>query len=168
MEKLEVFECVKPQGIKGELKVKILADDVTAVSKIKTLIASDNRHFTVTSIKALSSDFAFLKLAEISTRNDSELMRGVVFYADKNSIIKDKNAFFITDLIGLSVYSNEQFFGVIIDVIKSNVDMIKVELDGGKTAYFPHLKALNPKVDLQNKTFVVDGEKLKDVVYYES
>ena len=37
MEKLEVFEVVKPQGIKGELKVRILADSFLNVSSIKKL-----------------------------------------------------------------------------------------------------------------------------------
>ena len=168
MEKLEVFECVKPQGIKGELKVKVLADDAYAVSKIKVLNCSNGKDYSVGYIKPVADNFAFLKLNEISTRNDSELMRGTIFYADKNAIIKDKNAYFIKDLIGLDVFSDGDKIGVITDVIKSNVDMIKVLLIGGNIAYFPHLKVLNPKVDLPNKKFVVDGEKLKDVIYYEN
>ena len=37
MEKLACFLVVKPQGIKGELKAKILADGIESVNCIKKL-----------------------------------------------------------------------------------------------------------------------------------
>ena len=168
MEKLEVFEVVKPQGIKGELKVRILADSILNVNKIKTLYDKNGNTFTVKLIKDAGAGFAFLSLDGVVTRNDAELLRGVIYYAEKGDIKKTKTSYFITDLIGLSVYSEGEEIGVIKDVLKGNVDMFVLADKDGKTVYIPYLKKLNPIVDLTAKTLTVDGEELKDVIYYES
>ncbi len=167
MEKLEVFEVVKPQGIKGELKVRILADSILSVNKIKCIYDNKGNTFTVKLIKDAGVGFAFLTLDGILTRNDAELLRGVIYYAEKGDIKKTKTSYFITDLIGLSVYADGEEIGVIKDVLKGNVDMFVLSDKDGKTLYIPYLKQLNPLVDLQSKTLTVDGEKLKDVIYYE-
>ena len=167
MEKLEVFEVVKPKGIKGELKVRILADNILSVNKIKTLYDKFGNIVTVKLIKDAGGGFAFLTLDGVVNRNDAELLRGVIYYAEKGDIKKSKTSYFITDLIGLSVCANGEEIGVIKDVLKGNVDMFVLSDKDGKTVYIPYLKQLNPIVDLQNKTLTVDGEKLKDVIYYE-
>ena len=168
MEKLEVFEVVKPQGIKGELKVRILADSILNVNKIKTVYDKTGSAFTVKLLKDAGAGFAFLSLDGVVTRNDAELLRGVIYYAEKGDIKKTKTSYFITDLIGLSVYANGEEIGVIKDVLKGNVDMFVLTDNSQKTVYIPYLKVLNPIVDLNAKSLTVDGDKLKDVIYYES
>ena len=167
MEKLEVFEIVKPQGIKGELKARILADNFLSVNKIKTIYDENGKEYLVKNIKDATSNFAFILLGGIITRNDAELYRGKIFYANKNDIKRPKNSYFICDLIGLKVVAKEEV-GEILDVIQSNVDMFKIKLFSGKIAYFPFLKELNPIVDFETKTLTVDYEKLKGYIYYES
>lgn len=168
MEKLEVFEVVKPQGIKGELKARILADSILSVNKLKTIYDESGKEYLVKNIKDAFGGFAFILLDGVITRNDAELMRGKIFYALKNDIKKGKNSYFISDLKGLKVIVYGAIFGEITDVLQSNVDMFKITLTSGQTAYFPFLKALSPVVDLDAKTITVDGEKLKDIIYYES
>ena len=168
MEKLEVFEVVKPQGIKGELKVRILADNILSVNKIKKIYDESGKEYLVKNIKDAFGGFAFILLNGVLTRNDAELMRGKIFYALKEDIKKGKNSYFISDLKGLKVIVDGAVFGEISDVLQSNVDMFKIVLINGKTAYFPFLKTLNPIVDLDGKTLTIDGDKLEDVIYYES
>lgn len=168
MEKLEVFEVVKPQGIKGELKARILADSIENVIKIKKLYDSAGKEYLVKSIKNAFQGFAFLSVQEIKDRNDAELYRNVIFYANKKDVRKNKDSYFISDLIGLKVKtSDNEELGVLEDVMQGKVDMFKIKLQTGKTAYFPFLKVLNPKVDLEVGEIVVDGEKLEGVIYYE-
>ncbi len=167
MEKLEVFEVVKPQGIKGELKARILADGILSVNKIKTIYDENGKEYLIKNIKDAFGGFAFILLDGVLTRNDAELMRGKIFFALKKDIKKDKNSYFISDLKGLKVIVDSTEFGEITDVLQANVDMFKILTKSGKTAYFPFLKALNPVVDLTNKTLTVDGDKLEDIIYYE-
>ena len=168
MEKLEVFEVVKPQGIKGELKARILADSILSVNKIKKIYDESGKEYLVKNVKDAFGGFAFILIEGVVTRNDAELLRGKIFSANKTDIKKEKSAYFISDLKGLNVISNGEELGEVLDVLQSNVDMFKVKLKNNSIAYFPFLKILNPIVDLQSKTIEVDGEKLKDVIYYES
>lgn len=169
MEKLEVFQTLKPQGIKGELKVKILADDFSSVKGIKTLFGTDGKTYTVNYIKDVTGGFAFLSLNEVKDRNMAETMRGVDFSCEKKDIKKSKNSHFIVDLIGLKVYKGKEEFATVKNVITGgNVDMFEVLTLDNKTAYFPHLKKLNPTVDLEKGTLTVDETELDGVIFYES
>lgn len=168
MEKLEVFEVVKPQGIKGELKVRILADSFLNVSSIKKLYDKNGNEFTVKGLKDVGGGFAFLSINGVVTRNDSELLRGVIYYALKSDIKRSKTSYFITDLIGLKVFAGENEIGEIKDILKSNVDMLVLNGLNGKAVYIPYLKQLNPVVDLNAKTMTLDASKVEDVIYYES
>ncbi len=167
MEKLEVFEVVKPQGIKGELKARIMADNFLSVNKIKKIYDEEGKEYIVKNVKDAFSGFAYILIDGVVSRNDAELYRGKIFYANKSDIKRPKNSYFICDLIGLKVVAEKQL-GEIIDVIQSNVDMFKIKLLSGKIAYFPFLKVLNPIIDFESKTLSVDAEKLKEHIYYES
>ena len=169
MEKLEVFEVVKPQGIKGELKVRILADGFFSVNNIKNIYAQNGEICAIKSIKDAGNGFAFISLKGVLTRNDAELLRGKIYFASKSDIKKGSSAYFIVDLIGLTAYDNQNNkLGKVVDVMQSNVDMFKIEGENGKILYVPHLKKLEPKVDLGGKTITFLSDTLKDVVYYEN
>ena len=168
MEKLACFTVVKPQGIKGELKAKILADGFDSVKSIKKLYDKSGEEYDVIKVKDAFSGFAFLSIKNIVTRNDAELYRDVTFYADKSSINKDKNDFFIADLIGLKVVVDGEVLGVLSDVIQSSVDMFEISLSSGKKAYFPFLKSLSIEFDFENGEMALEKQKLDGVIFYEN
>ncbi len=167
MEKLNVFEVVKPQGIKGELKVRILADRFDSVSKLKTIYDISGKEYLISKLKDVKNGFAFLSLNGVITRNDAELFRGKIFSADKNLIKKEENEYFIEDLIGLKVYLNDELFGEILDVLNGNVDMLKIKDDNNKICYIPFLKILLNKVSVNEGKILLNKEKVEEVIYYE-
>ena len=133
MQKLLIGRVVKPQGIKGEVKVLLLTDGFFSVKNLKEAYIGD-KLYKINSIKDAGVPCAFLGLQGICDRNAAEALRGAEVYADKSLINKDKNAYFIEDLIGLTLYAGEDKIGTIQDVIKSNVDMFVisgVEAAGG-------------------------------------
>ena len=169
MEKLEVFEVVKPQGIKGELKVRILADGFFSVNKLKNIYSLNGEICAVKAIRDAGNGFAYIFINGVTSRDGAELLRGKVYYALRSDIKRQKDAYFIVDLIGLTVYEGQNNkLGTVVDVMQSNVDMFKIKDDAGKFLYIPHLKKLEPKVDLTNKTISFLSEELKDVIYYEN
>ena len=125
MQKLLIGRVVKPQGIKGEVKVLLLTDGFFSVKNLKEAYIGD-KLYKINSIKDAGVPCAFLGLQGICDRNAAEALRGAEVYADKSLINKDKNAYFIEDLIGLTVYAGEDKIGTIQDVIKSNVDMFVI------------------------------------------
>lgn len=125
MQKLLIGRVVKPQGIKGEVKVLLLTDGFFSVKNLKEAYIGD-KLYKINSIKDAGVPCAFLGLQGICDRNAAEALRGAEVYADKSLINKDKNAYFIEDLIGLTLYAGEDKIGTIQDVIKSNVDMFVI------------------------------------------
>lgn len=167
MEKLACFLVVKPQGIKGELKAKILADNFDSVKSIKTLYDESGKEYILSKVKDAFGGFAFLSIKNVVTRNDAELFRNFTLYAEKSSINKAKTDFFISDLIGIEVIVGDKCIGKVFDVIKSNVDMFDIDLYSGKKAYFPFLNSLDIKIDLSAKKICVEKDKLDGVIFYE-
>ncbi len=125
MQKLLIGRVVKPQGIKGEVKVLLLTDGFFSVKNLKEAYIGD-KLYKINTIKDAGVPCAFLGLQGICDRNAAEALRGAEVYADKSLINKDKNAYFIEDLIGLTLYAGEDKIGRIQDVIKSNVDMFVI------------------------------------------
>lgn len=125
MQKLLIGRVVKPQGIKGEVKVLLLTDGFFSVKNLKEAYIGD-KLYKINSIKDAGVPCAFLGLQGVTDRNAAEALRGAEVYADKSLINKDKNAYFIEDLIGLTLYAGEDKIGRIQDVIKSNVDMFVI------------------------------------------
>ena len=167
MEKIICFTVVKPQGIKGELKAKILADDFQSVKSLKKLYDGNGKEYVVTKIRDAFGGFAFITLSSVITRNDAELFRGVDFYVEKSQISKSDDEFFIADIIGLEVVVDGACCGVISDVISANVDMFEVTKDGKKW-YFPHLKSLEIQFDFEKGQMLIKKDKLDGVRFDEN
>ena len=71
---LTVATVLKPQGIRGEVKVRALTDSAEDLAAFKKLII-DGAEYSVLSVRA-QGEFAYLMLKGIADRNAAELLRG--------------------------------------------------------------------------------------------
>ena len=70
-------------------------------------------------------------------------MRGKVLFADRDEIIKDKNSYFLADLLGLTVVDADsgKSYGVLDDIIKTGAnDVYSVKDENGKQRLVPAIK----------------------------
>ena len=145
--KIEIGAVAKPQGIKGELKVRLFADDFASVKDIRT-VEINSIDYAVESFRSAGGEEAILKLAGVSDRNFAETLRQKEVYAYKNEI-------------------NVKEMGEIHDIVSGNVDYYYVSTSEGE-AVFPMLKSLLVEIDVENKKVVVNAEKFTEVVMYEN
>ena len=97
---IEIGKIVKPQGIKGELKV-VLDSDFSRLSSLKSVNIC-GREFEVQSLSF--RDALYLKLFGVENRNEAELLRGESVFADEESLLPlEEGEFYFKDLIGLKV-----------------------------------------------------------------
>lgn len=97
---IEIGKIVKPQGIKGELKV-VLDSDFSRLSSLKKVYIS-GKEFEVQSLSF--RDALYLKLFGVENRNEAELLRGESVFADEESLLPlEEGEFYFKDLIGLKV-----------------------------------------------------------------
>jgi 16S rRNA processing protein RimM len=150
---------LKPQGIKGEIKVQPLAprperffDLETVYIKLKEL-----QTFTIASV-SIRQGFVFLKLHEVNSRNDAEQLRDKNILVSNDHIIDlDPDEYFIHDLVGCKVYAESgQRIGEVIDVMQNTSNDIYVVTGESKQEYLiPAIKDVIKQVDIKEKQIII-------------
>lgn len=150
---------LKPQGIKGEIKIKSISPDPERFKALKKVFIKREilETYSIESIR-ISDKFVFLKLAGINSRNDSEALRGYDVLIDNSDIISlSSDEYFVHDLIGCQVITEDGIvLGKLFEVshISSN-DIYVVKNDAGKEMLIPAIKEVIKQVDTKNKKIIV-------------
>ncbi len=166
MEKLIIGEVLKPQGIRGELKIKTYTDAPEDVKAFKTLYI-DGAPYKILSYRVGGDGFAYVGLRGIPDRNAAELFRGKKIEGDRDDApALEEGQYYIVDIIGLSCETEEgETLGVVKDVSNLSSDIYTIE-KAGKSILFPAVKGVVKKVDLTNKKLVVDKKIFDEIAVY--
>lgn len=165
--KIEIGAVAKPQGIKGELKIRLFADDFASVKNIKK-VEINSVEYAVASFRSAGGEEAILKLDGIDDRNCAETLRMKEVYAERAEISVKKGNYFISDVLGCKLMlSSGKEIGEITEIVSGNVDYYYLSTAEGK-AVFPMLKTLNPIYDIDGGTVTVNAESFTQVVMYEN
>lgn len=164
---IDIGIIVKPQGVKGELKVRPFARDK---SRFKTLkeVYIDGISFKVKSAR-ICEDFCIISLENVFDRNVAETLRNKTLSVKFCDAVKlQKNEYFVDDLIGLTVKKQSgETVGEIIEVTEAKTDYITIKNKENKELRFPFLKDVIFNIDLENKTFTVIDNRFEEICVYE-
>lgn len=153
MDKLLVGVIVKPQGIRGEVKVKLFTDDFYSVSGLKEIFIDDVPYPV---LKMRCDKDVFMLFKGIADRNAAETLRGKQLYADKSKVRRKKGRYFICDVLGCDLLlSDGTVMGKIVDITSARTDIYYVDTDDGRML-FPMIPALEAVFDVENKKITVD------------
>ena len=166
MGKLVIAEVLKPQGIRGELKIKTFTDYPEDVKAFKTLYIDDVA-YKILSYRVGTDGFAYVGLRGIPDRNSAELFRGKKIEGDRDDApALEEGQYYIVDIIGLSCETEEgEFLGTVKDVSNLSSDIYTIE-KAGKSTLFPAVKGVVKKVDLTNKKLIVDKKIFDEIAVY--
>jgi 16S rRNA processing protein RimM len=150
---------VKPQGIRGEIKVKPVSPDVKRFYDLEHVFIKSGKlpQYKIENIR-ISGEFVFLKLCEIDTRNDAEELRGKeILVSDDQLIELDTGEYFVHDLIGCVVFDEEgNRIGEVIDIMQQSSNDIYVVRDKkAKEHLIPAITDVVKKVDIAGKQIVI-------------
>lgn len=164
---LKIGLIVKPQGIKGEVKIEPLTSDISRFKNIKEVYIDDKPVKVLNS--KISGNTVFLSLFGIADRNCAELLRNKYISVKREDAIKlDKYSFFITDIIGIAIFNEEnEKIGKVVDITNLKTDIFTVLTESGKIMRFPFLKDLIVKMDIENATLILNKKRLSEVCVYE-
>lgn len=140
-------------GIKGELKIKPLTDDVNRffdLKKITLLNPKKENEFQITNCR-LHKSGVLLMLKGVEDRETAQMLMGMSLSIDRSQAVAlNEDEYFIEDLKGLAVYNNSILLGKIVDVQQAGeIDIYMIE-SAHKTYCLPARKAYIKKIDLQN------------------
>ena len=161
-DKVTVAIILKPQGIRGEIKVKAMTDTAEDLTAFKSVLI-DGVNYSVLSVRA-QGEFAYLGLKGIADRNAAETLRGKnieVERADMPSL--PDGTYYIGDLIGCVVVNERgDELGTVEDVTPAKTDIFTLKRDT-KTIMFPAADGVILSVDEEAKRITVNGKRFKEV-----
>lgn len=168
---LMIGEVLKPQGIRGEAKVKPYAADPQDFLKWKTLYLLSGSDYQPIAAKCsrVHDGFAYITLGDCADPNAVERLRGTQLYIRREQTIQPgEDETFICDLIGCeAVDESGAVLGTLTDVLQHGpVDVYVFRTPKG-SLMAPALKAVFPVVDVPARRISVCTEKLQEVAVVE-
>ena len=158
MGRLVIGEVLKPQGIRGELKIKTFTDTPEVVKAFGTVYI-DDKPYKILSFRVGTDGAAYIGLRGIPDRNAAELFRGKKLEGERDDAPPlEEGQYYIVDILGLSCETEEgEFLGTVKDVANLSSDVYTLEKDG-KNILFPVVKGVIVKVDIDGGKLVVNKE----------
>ncbi len=166
MERLTIAEVLKPQGIRGELKIKTFTDYPEDIKTFKTVYIDDTP-YKILSYRVGTDGFAYIGLRGIPDRNMAELFRGKLLQGERDDAPPlEEGQYYIVDIIGLSCETEDgEVLGTVVDVNLLSSDIYTIE-KAGKKILFPAVKGVVKNVDLSAKKMIVDKKIFDEIAVY--
>ena len=169
MARMLIGIVAKPQGLKGEIKINPLTDDINRFKKL-TYVYLNNKKFDVENV-SVRGGFVVLKLQGINSCEQAELYRQFNVEIEREDAVDlQENEYFMVDLIGCKIMLED---GTLVGEIKyfdqfgASFVVTATDAITNKNFMFPFIEDVLVKVDTENKVIVVNGEKFEEVKVWE-
>ncbi len=159
-EYFEIGQIVNTFGIKGIVKVNPFTDDISQFKKLKSILVDKKGKLFEMQIEEVkySKNQILLKLKGIDTIEEAEKYRNCYLKLPREKAKKlPKDTYFIADLIGLKVYTDEgNLLGTLEDIYNSGAsDIYFVKDELGKQILLPAIKDVIKQIDLEQEKIIV-------------
>lgn len=156
----EVGQIVNTFGIKGFVKVKPFTDEPTRFEELKSVYIVNKNKMQEVEIEEVNyqKEMVLLKLKGIDNLNEAEKYKGLFLkIARKDAKKLPEGTYFIADLLGLEVYTDEgELLGKVEDIFNSGANDVYVVKDElGKQILLPGIKEVLKEIDLENEKITV-------------
>ena len=164
-------EIVRPQGIRGEVKVKHYTDDPYRFEDLETVYLKRGNEYQPVGVTGarVQKDDVYLTLEGVEDRNEAEKLRGMQLWVDReNAVELDEDSVFIADILGAKAYDTKgNEIGVLKDVLTpGGVDVFVFKTQKG-TLMVPALKDVLLEMNADEGRIVLDENRLEEVGLYE-
>lgn len=159
---LTIATVLKPQGIRGEIKVMPQTDSAEDMCAFTSVIIGGTA-YKVLACRA-AGGYAYLTLRGIADRNAAELLRGKEVLVDRDDIPElPQDRIYIADIIGCKLITAEgEELGTVQDVTPAHTD-VYTALVGGKEVMFPAAEGVILSTDAEAGVIVVDKKRFEEV-----
>lgn len=159
---LTIGIVLKPQGIRGELKVKPYTDDAEDFKGLKRVFLGEEE-YRVLSVRT-GGGVVFLGLRGVPDRNAAELLRGKEIAIPREEAPEPpEGSYYIADLLGSMIYAEDgELLGTLTDVRSAATDVYTLERDG-KEILFPAAKGVIVAIEPSEKKITVDRKRFYEV-----
>ena len=157
---LQVGAITSTHGVKGEVKIFPMTDDVRRFKKLKQVILDTGKEQKVLEVEGVKffKQMVIMKFKGFDNPNDIEIYRGKGLFVTRDQAVKcEKDEYFIADLIDCKVIDeNNNELGVVDDVLQTGAnDVYIVKTKDNKEILIPAIKDCVLNVDMPNKTITI-------------
>jgi 16S rRNA processing protein RimM len=168
---LMIGEITKPQGVRGEVKVRPCTCDPERFDGLETVYIKKGEAYTPLNITVnrLAPDAVFMNVEGVSDRDAAEKLRGTLLYIDRAHAVElDEDTNFLADLYGLHGLTDDgRDLGKLTDVMQPGGNDVYVFKGPLGEVLVPALKSVVLKVDLAAGEMRLDGRRLDEVAVFD-
>lgn len=161
----KIGKIVNTQGIKGDIRVIPSTFDIKRFELLDEIFIS-NKIYKIEYVRYHKS-FVILKFLGVDTMTDAEKLKNkFIEIPDSLALPLEEGEYYIRDLIGLLVFSDEdEYLGILDDVLETGAnDVYIIKKENTKDLLIPAIKQCILNVDIENKKMTVHLlEGLKDL-----
>ena len=170
-EYLLLGEIVRPQGIRGEVKVRHYTDDPERFYDLDVVFLKRGENYDEVNVEdaRVQGDDVYLKLEGVDDRNEAEKLRNIQLWVDRDNAVElGEDEVFIADILGAKAFDTKgNPVGVLKDVLTpGGVDVFVLKTPKGNLM-FPALKEVLLEMNADEGKLVLDENKLEEVALYE-
>ena len=159
-EYLRVGVISNTHGVRGEVKIFSTTDDIRRFKKLKQCVIDTGREKIPVEVESCKffKQTPILKFKTIDQLNDVERFKGKDLLVHRDHAVKlQKNEFFIVDLGGLKVESDDGMdLGVLTDVLQTGAnDVFVAKMPDGNEVLIPYIEQCVPEIHPETGKVVV-------------
>jgi len=163
---------VKPQGVRGEVKLHHETDDPSRFLSLQTVYFRYGDKYEPQEVLGarVSGNDVFLTLKDVADREAAEKLRNTDVYVDRGHARPlSENEVFIADLLGVKATDEEgREIGTLTDVLPGRGADVLVFSTPKGTLMAPFLKRLVLTMAPEAGRMVLDSQTLSEVALYEN
>ena len=152
---LQVGVISSTHGIRGEVKVFPTTDDPMRFKNLKKVFLDTGRERLELEVQSVRffKQFAIVKFKGIDNINDIEKYKGKgIFVPREDAVPLDEDEYYIADLIGMEVFTEDGHFGVVKDVMETGANEVYiVESDEHGEVLIPAIRQCVLDVNVEEK-----------------
>ena len=157
---LEIGQIVNTFGIKGFVKVNPFVDDISRFDDLKNVFVKSNKNLKELEVEEVKyhKNMVLLKFKGIDRVEEAELLRNSYLEVDReNAIELQEGEYFIADLLGLNVVTEQnEFLGKLEDIFNTGSnDIYVVKSEDGKQLLLPAISEVIKEINLKQGKIVV-------------
>lgn len=151
-EYLEIGKIVAPHGVHGAVRVQPWCDDAEMLAEFALLYFDGGKTPVEILSAVLHKNVVLMQLNGVTTMDAAQALRGKILYAPRDALTLEENAYFIQDLVGLTVVDADNsavIYGRLTDVLQTGAnDVYEITRPDGRKALIPAIKQVVIQTDL--------------------
>lgn len=156
MKYLEVGKIVTTHGIRGEVKIQVITDNLSRFEKGSILYIGEEKEQIIVDNYRVQKNMVLLSFNGITNINDVLKYINKMIYVDIDEV-RDEDEIYYDDLIDCIVFVEEQVIGVVSDVIEvPQGEILQIKKQNGKNVLVPFVDEFIVEVDIKNKKIIID------------